>query len=266
MLGTYFYNSHLRTADIIIGNLFNNIFVRRLDSDKNVIQNQRVSITRAPKEKFLATLRSNLESIQITLPRITFSMLAIIPDPQRRINPLNKYVYQGADTAASEHNYAYQSLPYILSYEVAVWGRFTNDVYQIVEQIMPFFSPVFSVHVKTMSSLGNIERDVDIELSAISPEEEFEFGQDDTQTKASRMIMSFEMPYYFFGPVRTDGYVKKSIIHYYDSPDFDATLGNLESTTSNTLSTALEKTEHSSVPSTAGPEDDYSIEVEITTR
>ena len=76
MFGDYFYNQTLRKMTIAFGQIFNNIQIKRKDSNGNVVQSIRVPLAYAPKEKFLTRLdqQPNLNDRQfaVTLPRLSF--------------------------------------------------------------------------------------------------------------------------------------------------------------------------------------------------
>ena len=54
MLGTYFYHEILRKTVIAFGTLFNDIIVQRKDNSGNVVQDIKVPLAYAPREKALA--------------------------------------------------------------------------------------------------------------------------------------------------------------------------------------------------------------------
>ena len=75
-----FYHSTIRKAVISFGNLFNNIFVDRKDSDGNIVQTIKVPLAYAPRQKFLARIESIPETdvkkdVQVIVPRMAFEML-----------------------------------------------------------------------------------------------------------------------------------------------------------------------------------------------
>jgi hypothetical protein len=57
-LGHTFYHASIRKMVIIMGNLFNNINVRRFAEDGSEIERFRVPISYGPKQKFLARLEA----------------------------------------------------------------------------------------------------------------------------------------------------------------------------------------------------------------
>ena len=68
----YFYNESMRRMTIAFGQLFNNIQIKRKDSNDSVIQSIRVPLAYAPKEKFLTRLdqQPDLDSREFALSLI----------------------------------------------------------------------------------------------------------------------------------------------------------------------------------------------------
>ena len=83
----------------VMSTIFNNIQIKRKDSNGNVVQSIRVPLAYAPKEKFIARLNqggsiSDETDVQITLPRIGFEMATMSYDSTRKLNLLNKYTQE----------------------------------------------------------------------------------------------------------------------------------------------------------------------------
>ena len=95
MFGDYFYNQTMRRMTIAFGQIFNNIQIKRKDSNGNVVQSIRVPLAYAPKEKFLTRLdqQPNLNDRQfaVTLPRLSFEITGLSYDGERKLTRVQKY-------------------------------------------------------------------------------------------------------------------------------------------------------------------------------
>ena len=84
----YFYHEILRKTVIGFGTLFNDINIRRkMDSSDNTVSEIKVPLAYGPTQKFLARLEqvSDLNKpVQISLPRMSFEMIGLSYDPQRK--------------------------------------------------------------------------------------------------------------------------------------------------------------------------------------
>ena len=87
-----FYWSTIRRSIVAFGNMFNSIDIDRRDADGNVIQIMRVPLSYAPKQKFLARIAAlptvEERNVQVNLPRMSFEMLGMQYDFNRKVSPI----------------------------------------------------------------------------------------------------------------------------------------------------------------------------------
>ena len=212
MLGSHFYNQIVRKNIIAFGTLFNNIEMKSTDPNTGeVLETQKVPLNYGPKQKFLVRLAENNASskVAITLPRIYFEMNGIDYDPTRKTSPIQQYKTIIADNG-NEVRVQYVPVPYNLSFELGVIAKSQDDALQIVEQILPYFQPSFSVTLNMIPDM-NEKRDVAIVLNNISGEDEW----DDTflNRRYITYTLNFTMKSYLYGPYNTADVIKKAIIH-----------------------------------------------------
>jgi len=154
MLGRYFYNESLRRMTIAFGQIFNNIQIKRKDSNNTVIQTIRVPLAYAPKEKFLTRLDQqpdlNEREMAITLPRMSFEISGIQYDGARKLTRVQKYKTVKTGIDGKVLNYNYTPVPYNISYTLNVFTATAEGGLQIIEQILPFFQPDYTVTVNAI--------------------------------------------------------------------------------------------------------------------
>lgn len=212
MLGSHFYNSIVRKNIIAFGTLFNNIEMKSTDPDTgNVLETIKVPLNYGPKQKFLVRLAENNASskVAISLPRIYFEMNNIEYDSSRKTSPIQQYKTIVADNG-NEVRVQYVPVPYNLSFELGVIAKSQDDALQIVEQILPYFQPSFSVTLNMIPDM-NEKKDVAIVLNNISSEDEW----DDSflNRRYITYTLNFTMKSYLYGPYNTADIIKKAIIH-----------------------------------------------------
>jgi len=154
MFGNYFYNESMRRMTIAFGQIFNNIQIKRKDSSDNVIQSIRVPLAYAPKEKFLVRLdqQASLENREfaITLPRMGFEITGISYDGSRKLTRIQKYKTVKTGAEGKVLNYNYTPVPYNISYGLYVFTATAESGLQIIEQILPYFQPDYTVTVNAI--------------------------------------------------------------------------------------------------------------------
>jgi hypothetical protein len=143
----YYYNKSLRRLIVGFGTLFSNIYVSH-DNDGGPNTTLRVPVTYSSQEKFIQRLlnpSSITEGTRIEnqLPRISFIMNSISPDPSRRrtrfASKLDLSSNQGVCQNTGQQ--IANEIPVNISFNLFAYTRHIDDMMQIVEQIMPYFVP-----------------------------------------------------------------------------------------------------------------------------
>ena len=205
MLGQYFYNESLRKCIIAFGSLFNDIYITRKNASGTDSQSMKVPLAYGPKQKFMVRLDAdpNLDQkVAITLPRIGFEIAGFDYDPSRKLNRIikRKKVANTADKALKAMSTQYSPVPYNLTFELFVMTKNSDDGIQIVEQILPFFQPEYTVTINEVPEMSII-RDVPIVLNNIGYEDTYTGGF--TERRAIIYTLNFTAKAYVYGPVTT---------------------------------------------------------------
>jgi len=210
MLGTQFYNQAVRKTVVSFGTLFNNIELKKT-VDGQVIETEKVPLAYGPKQKFLYRLQGNPtdgRKVAITLPRIYFEMTGIDYDAARKTPATQKYKTVINDNG-NEVRTQYVPVPYNISFEVGILCKSQDDGLQILEQILPFFQPSFSMSLKFIPDMDEV-RDVAVVLNSVDFEDDWE---DDFSTRRSiTYSMQFTAKSYIYGPYTKADVIRKSRI------------------------------------------------------
>ena len=217
MLGQYFYNETIRNTIIAFGSLFNDIQIERRNAADVAVQTLKVPLAYGPKQKFLIRLEGdpNLDQkVAITLPRIGFEINGLDYAPERKLNRIMKKrkVQNTEDDKLKSMMTQYSPVPYNIGFELFVMARNSDDGIQIVEQILPFFQPEYTVSIREVPEMDTI-RDVPIILNSISYEDTYE--GDFTTRRAIIYTFSFTAKTYVYGPVETSKPITKSEVKTY---------------------------------------------------
>tara|TARA_Y100000004_G_scaffold186304_1_gene237655 strand:- start:601 stop:1437 length:837 start_codon:yes stop_codon:yes gene_type:complete len=209
---TPFYNKAVRYLTVAFGSLFNNIYVQRLNSSGVEVERIRVPLGYGPKQKWIRRLREQNDSneTQISLPRMSFEMSDASYSSERKKNTLVKKIIAGSDNQKRSYNYT--EVPYDFTFNLSILVKFMEDGLQIVEQILPYFTPEFTVTLNVNDV--NQAVDVPIVLNDMSVVEEYE-GDFDTRRLIS-FDMSFTAKSYVFGPTKTSGIIHTVTSNFYD--------------------------------------------------
>jgi len=219
MLGQQFYHETIRKIVISFGTLFNGISLVRKDNSGAIIQSMKVPLAYGPREKFLVRLREDADltkQVAITLPRIGFEIKDLSYDPARKLSRVQKFKkVKGANTKQLDTQY--MPVPYNLDFELYIMAKQSDDALQIVEQILPYFQPDYTLTINDMSDMG-IKKDIPIILNSISYEDSYD--GDFTSRRALIYTLSFTTKFYLYGPVTSSKVIKTvQVDQYTDMPD-----------------------------------------------
>ena len=220
----YFYHQLTRKYVILFGNMFNNILIKRVNKNTGVeIERFKVPIVYAPKEKYYARLRADPDlerPIQVVLPRMSFELVGFTYDASRKQNSLLRSGV--AANTATRGATQYMGVPYDLSFDLQIYARNVDDGTHIIEQILPYFNPDYTVTVNTVPALGFL-KDVPIILNTVSNVIEHEGNFD--AVRFVSWTLNFTMKANYYGPVQTPKIIRKVLANIYNDPSLKA--GNI---------------------------------------
>ena len=209
MFGRTWNHDSLRKYIIVFGTVFNDIYINRLSATGEVLQTLKVPLTYGPKEKVLARLDQNPtmdNQVAIVLPRISFEMTSLEYDATRNLNTLNKLTKQSATAGTDDEvKYQYQPVPYDMQFEMSILVKNSEDGTRIIEQIVPYFTPAFTVSVNVVPEVDSA-RDIPIILNSISSQDQYEGNFE--QRRAMIWTLSFTLKGYLYGPSKKSKLIK----------------------------------------------------------
>jgi|TARA_R110000782_G_scaffold75366_2_gene150349 hypothetical protein len=207
MLGQQFYHESIRKVIVAFGTTFNNIQLVRKDNDGNIKQSMKVPLAYGPRQKWLVRLNEDADlskTVAVTLPRIGFEIQTLSYDSSRKLNRVQKFKkVKGANSNRLDTQF--MPVPYNLSIQLYIMAKQSDDALQIVEQILPFFQPDYTLTINDMTDMG-IKRDVPIVLNDISYEDNY---QGDFETRRALIYtLDFTAKFYLYGPVTSSAVIK----------------------------------------------------------
>ena len=218
MLGNAnFYNRTIRKIVVAFGTVFNDIYLIRYTKDGLTAKETiKVPLNWGAKEKYITILTADptlTKSIATTLPRISFDMTGMSYDSSRKLpTTVRNFSANNSTTVKTQ----FVPVPYNFDFSVSIYVRNTEDGTQILEQILPFFTPDFSVTVDFIPSMDP-KYDMPIILNSVSNEVEYEGDMMDT-----RMIiwnLEFTAKGHIWPPVKTDKIITTANTNLYIQPN-----------------------------------------------
>jgi hypothetical protein len=216
----YFYNEILRRTVISFGTLFNGISIKHTDSAGTVTNIMKVPLAYGPTQKFLARLEQSPDlnkSTAMTLPRMSFEFTGLTYDPSRKVSTTQQIVAKDPNDG-SEFKKTYMPVPYNMQFELSIMSKLNDDALQIVEQILPYFQPAFSLSVQLVDEIRE-KRDIPVILENITMQDDYE--GDFSARRVLLYTLRFTAKTYLFGPVSSASkdIIKKSTVNYLAGTD-----------------------------------------------
>ena len=221
-----FYNETIRKNIVAFGTLFNQITILRKDSNDNITNRIKVPILYGPKEKFIYRLTTETgvtynTHIKSTFPKMGFEIINILYDPTRKLNR----IFKKRNSTASYNESTFIEIPYNINLNLYSFTRNLEDNLQIIEQVIPYFAPDFTVTINYNSL--NEKVDVPIVLNDVSTSEDYE--GDFSTRRSVTSVFNFTMKTYVYGNIRRDagGIIENALVNIYNGMTMESNPTNL---------------------------------------
>lgn len=209
MLGNaHFYNRTIRKVVVAFGTMFNDILLQRYSVDGTTKQELfKVPLTYGSKEKYITRITSDpnlTKTISSTVPRISFEMTGMSYDSGRKqVSTLQNF---SANTATGIKT-QFAPIPYNFDFSMSIFVRNTEDGTQILEQILPFFTPDFNVTVDFIAPMDQ-KYDMPVILNSVSNQVDYE--GDFMSTRLIIWNLEFTAKGYIWPPVKSGKIIRQA--------------------------------------------------------
>ena len=198
MLSSWFYHERIRKTVAVFGSLFNNLYVVRHNSSGEIINQTKVPLSYAPRRDFLDRIQGmqygedQERQIAIKLPRMSFEIVAFTYDATRQLPKVNNRIVPQAGGSAQK---VFTPVPYEIQFQLNVYARSQDDALQIVEQILPTFTPQYTVTVKPLEGY-DISEDTPIKLEGVTFQDDYEGAIESRRTIIYTLDFSMKINLY----------------------------------------------------------------------
>ena len=215
-----YYHGIIRKCIVGFGTLFSDIYIDRREGDSvtgDVVQRLQVPLAYAPKEKWLVRLDQdpNLDHhTYVSLPRMSFEIIGYNYDPSRKVNRMQQLKCgEGAGSVST----MYSPVPYNLDLSLYILTKTQEDGLQIIEQILPTFTPEYTLTVNVVPDM-NVKIDVPIILNSVSVQDDYD-GDFQTRRFVTHTL-NFQMKMNLFGPISGQSVIQTVNANVGDKEDF----------------------------------------------
>lgn len=224
------YPFHLNlTRKYILGflQLFDDISVEKMQWDDISSSFTQRKILKVPihffsREKLLQILSSssarknmnlneNIAPVetQILLPRLAVNIDGIIFDEGRKLIKTNRMPIDGTDPTA----WTYTPVPYNIEIQLSSLARTLDDSFQILEEIIPMFSPTKSIDIKIVE----LSESIPISLNSISFDFPTEVNEDEQRLYTVNYFFTIRANFYNYKKIMSR--IQHIDVNFYESQE-----------------------------------------------
>jgi len=201
----------------MFGKLFNDIYIMRKDASDTGYSTLKVPLAYAPRRKFIERIRENPNldtdtQVAIKLPRMSFEIVSFNYDPNRQISKTT--TFSQAASVNTQRNKFRAWVPYTINFQLSIYAKTHDDALQVVEQIVPYFNPQYTLTVKPFEEYPNVTEDVPVTLTGISFTDDYEAALE--QRRTIIYTLDFDMKINFWGPIGNATIIRKAINKIYE--------------------------------------------------
>ena len=207
MFGSNYYFSTIRKYVTLFGSLFDDIHITRTNNAGHTTQVIKVPITYGPKEKMLARVTEDPNinrQAAIQLPVMSFEMTDYNYDGSRKLESIGRSVVANPNNSGQLY-YQYNPVPYDIGFTLYVYVKNAEDGSKIVEQILPYFTPDWTVKAELIPQMNQYVN-IPVILDKVYLEDSYE--GDFKERRALIWVLNFTLKGYIYGPVKTSPVIK----------------------------------------------------------
>lgn len=227
-----FYFATIRKITAAFGDIFTNVQIQRFSGNGGtgaVTQTILVPIRNAATQKWLnlddelvqpapAYEKNSNKKPQVrrTLPRMSFEMKDLQYDASRKMQTMNSV--NRANTDVNKVLKQLVPVPYDFVFDLYIETKDLDDGFQIIEQILPNFTPDFNVTLKDIPEM-NIKRDMPVIFSGITKDDNYQ-GEFDGD-RVIRWTLTFVAKAHLYPAIKDSGIIKKVFTNIYTDEAMD---------------------------------------------
>jgi hypothetical protein len=187
--------------------MFNQINLTRYDENGKELEYFLVPILYGGKEKYVSRLEGdpNLDKkVQITLPVMSYELTNMSYDAGRKLNSNHQMTYPSEQGALAIRN----PVPFDFDFSLYLYVRNFEDSAQIIEKIIPFFTPDYTISINLIPVM-NIVKQVPIIMKDITHDIDYE-GNWEGNVRTIIWTINFTVKGYIYGAISEPKIIRSS--------------------------------------------------------
>jgi hypothetical protein len=223
-----FYHGIIRKTIVAFGSLFSDIYIDRKQGDSvngTTIQRLQVPLAYAPKEKWIVRIDSDpgLENhTYTTLPRMSFEITGYSYDSSRKTNRMQQITCGNGTNSMTR---MFSPVPYNVDVSLYILTKTQEDGLQIIEQILPTFTPEYTLSIKAVPDM-NIIQDVPVILNSVAVQDDYD-GDFETRRFVTHTL-TFTLKINIYGSSGEQGIINTVNANISNNPELTSPIQSYE--------------------------------------
>lgn len=213
----YYYPGIIRKVTTGFMSLFTNIRIAKYDTDNTILNYRSVPITFGSKQKFLSEIKKNTQmEFNLSLPRIAVLITGIKANPGKNTGPETMSIFKPS-ISTTQINEIFRPIAYTLDFTVSVLSLHLSEITQIMEQILPFYSPYKNITIQEFDMVPEYTRDLKVLLTGITPNFTELDGITEEEIKKFNWDLNFSIDCFLYKPVLVSEIIKTVKVELLDT-------------------------------------------------
>ena len=216
----YWYSGQLRNYLLQFCSIFTGLNVRTGKGENGTEMMYMVPVVIGSKDRVVAAIMAgNTQNKPFSIPMMAVQLqgLDLAPELRKGIGYVDRRVYLPSGGVFPDDLSVVtrvMPIPYMANLELAIYASNTEQLHQILEQILLIFDPVLQIQLS--DATFDWTKITTVELTGISNEENYPVGQD---RRVINWTLNFSMPIYLSAPMN----LKDNVIR-----EINIRLGNMD--------------------------------------
>jgi len=211
-----YYWGTIRKIVIAFGTVFTDIHIVRTNKNGDPVQTILVPCEFGPKEKWMVRNVQNPtpgqdDPVEMVLPRMSYEINGFTYDSNRKLTSTGRTVKTITDDTKVLKK-QFNPVPYNIGFNLNIVTKTMDDGLMIVEQILPFFTPDYTISVNDMPEL-DLVKDLPIVLTNVAYEDTWDGSFQQRRTVI--WTMQFTVKAYLYPPVKMQNVNLQTDIQYH---------------------------------------------------
>lgn len=204
---TYFDHKLTKKYIVIVGSLFSDYHILK---DGTFIK---IPVSYGGKNKIIERYKRrdiSLKGVQMTLPRIAFDFKDFYYDNERKLNRIHQYVSSLDDFSKNKQ---YSPVPYNIDVELSIVANKNDDAAQIIEQILPRFTPDLKI-TSNLIPENDIILDISLCINNVYKEDTYEGLM--TDDRLITWNLGLTLKGYYFKEIDRNKIILQEVVNFFE--------------------------------------------------